>query len=140
LASNSRVFLSRSVPFPFDGIALYRALVLDAEVIRVEFGVHREGDLAIFEFAISVRQVVWALSAMVFEELDSSLMLFRLRPSGERAQVSPLSSAWIDLARVETVLSGFQLANHGSLPFSVEIPNGELPQIARHLLLARPLR
>jgi len=53
----------------------------------------------------------WA-SAVAFEELHGTLVLFSRCSAREGAEVAPSSGLWVDLARVEAVLSGLQLANH----------------------------
>jgi hypothetical protein len=53
----------------------------------------------------------WA-SAVAFKKLHGTLVLFSGCSAREGAEVAPSSGLWVDLARVETVLSRLQLANH----------------------------
>jgi hypothetical protein len=60
----------------------------------------------------------WALSqsAFTFEVLYRAFMFFCRYARAERAQVSSLAGLGINFARIESVLSGLQLSDHGDLP------------------------
>jgi hypothetical protein len=49
------------------------------------------------------------------EILHGTLVLFRRGARLEGAQIAPLAGLGIGLARIEPVLSGWQLADHGSV-------------------------
>src|SRR5687768_11014641 len=66
--------------------------------------------------------------AATLEELDGALVFLRRRARAERAQVSPLSGSRIELARVQSVLAGFELADHRDLPFCDTPRSAEHPQ------------
>jgi hypothetical protein len=53
----------------------------------------------------------------MFEELYGFLVVFGFRASTERAQVLTFPGFGINLARIESVVTGFQFANHGNSPF-----------------------
>jgi hypothetical protein len=52
----------------------------------------------------------------VFEELDGSLVFLRRRSALEGAEDPPFSLLWIEFARIEAILSRFQLPNHFTSP------------------------
>src|SRR4029077_1710687 len=56
------------------------------------------------------------LSAAPLEELHGALVFFRGLAGVEGAEVPPLPGDAVDLARIQPVLPGFQLANHGTQP------------------------
>ena len=53
---------------------------------------------------------------MVFEILDGTLVLFSARPRRERTQVPTFTRLGILLARIETIATANELANHGASP------------------------
>jgi hypothetical protein len=50
--------------------------------------------------------------ALSFEKLNLTFVTRGRRERIERAQVPPLSRAWIPLARIKPVLSGFKFSDH----------------------------
>jgi hypothetical protein len=50
--------------------------------------------------------------AAALEMLHRTLVLFGRRARLERAEIAPLAGFRIELARIETIASGFELANH----------------------------
>src|SRR5262249_3853969 len=55
-------------------------------------------------------------ASMPLEILHGALVLFGGRTRFERAEIAPSTGLRIDLARIEPVLAGLQLADHGMLP------------------------
>ena len=49
---------------------------------------------------------------MAFEKLHGTLVLFSRGSAREGAEVASSSGLWVDLARIEAVLSRLQLADH----------------------------
>ena len=60
-----------------------------------------------------IREVYVRLDQSVtFEELDLPLVFFRLFSRVERAEILAFSRLGIDLARVQSILAGFQFSDH----------------------------
>jgi hypothetical protein len=67
----------------------------------------------------------------VFEELDGPLVFLGRAARLERAKVSPAAAFGVDFARVETIFSGLQFADHDIL-----ISSGHISAIERSVVLA----
>jgi hypothetical protein len=53
-----------------------------------------------------------------FEELDGTFVTLGRSPAPESAKVLAPSSAAIDLARIQSILAGFEFADHGGNSFT----------------------
>jgi hypothetical protein len=62
-----------------------------------------------------LRMGCWSPPSVSLEKLDGAFVLLGCPSRAERAQISPFSSSWIDLARVQPVLTRLELANHRNL-------------------------
>ena len=60
---------------------------------------------------------------MAFEILDRALVLERVLARWKGAQIAALAGLWVLLARVEAVLAGGKLADHGVSCIRTKLPN-----------------
>jgi hypothetical protein len=54
---------------------------------------------------------------LVLEVLHRTLVLFRCLARSECAQVPALTGSWVDLPRIQAVLTGFEFSDHLGSPF-----------------------
>jgi hypothetical protein len=65
---------------------------------------------------VPTRQRKSFVSVLTFEELHRTLVILCLGSARESAEVPTTARAWVNLSRVQTVLTRLQLPNHVSVP------------------------